>query len=293
VKRNLLTKIALLATLSLVGAAAVAEDRSIPALTGRVVDETGTLTADEKGALEGKLQNFEQRKGTQIVVLLTGTTFPEPIESYSIRVAEAWKIGRKGVSDGIVIVVAKSDRTMRLEVGYGLEGVIPDAVARRLIDEVFIPGFREGNFYAGLDAGIDRLIKVIDGEPLPEVKVPDRGSGDMRSLESYFVLFLVITLVFGGLLRHLFGRLPAALIVGGGIGVLAWAIVAPLLIAVFVGVIAFLVTLSAGGVPGRLGRGYGGSGFGGGGFGGGGFGGGGGFSGGGGGFGGGGASGRW
>jgi uncharacterized protein len=293
VKRNLLTKIALLATLSLVGAAAVAEDRSIPALTGRVVDETGTLTADEKGALEGKLQNFEQRKGTQIVVLLTGTTFPEPIESYSIRVAEAWKIGRKGVSDGIVIVVAKSDRTMRLEVGYGLEGVIPDAVARRLIDEVFIPGFREGNFYAGLDAGIDRLIKVIDGEPLPEVKVPDRGSGDMRSLESYFVLFLVITLVFGGLLRHLFGRLPAALIVGGGIGVLAWAIVAPLLIAVLVGVIAFLVTLSAGGVPGRLGRGYGGGGFGGGGFGGGGFGGGGGFSGGGGGFGGGGASGRW
>ena len=291
-KKSFLSQIALLAALLLVGAAVMAEDRPIPALTGRVVDETGTLTADQKGALEGKLQNFEQRKGSQIVVLLTGTTFPEPIESYSIRVAEAWKIGRKGVSDGIVIVVAKSDRTMRLEVGYGLEGVIPDAVARRLIDEVFIPGFREGNFYAGLDAGIDRLIKVIDGEPLPEVKVSDRGKGDLRSLESYFVLFLVITLVFGGLLRHLFGRLPAALIVGGGIGLLAWAIVAPLLIAVFVGVIAFLVTLSAGGVPGGLGRGYGG-GFGGGGFGGGGFGGGGGFSGGGGGFGGGGASGRW
>jgi len=292
VKKSFLSQIALLAALLLVGAAVMAEDRPIPALTGRVVDETGTLTADQKGALEGKLQNFEQRKGSQIVVLLTGTTFPEPIESYSIRVAEAWKIGRKGVSDGIVIVVAKSDRTMRLEVGYGLEGVIPDAVARRLIDEVFIPGFREGNFYAGLDAGIDRLIKVIDGEPLPEVKVSDRGKGDLRSLESYFVLFLVITLVFGGLLRHLFGRLPAALIVGGGIGLLAWAIVAPLLIAVFVGVIAFLVTLSAGGVPGGLSRGYGG-GFGGGGFGGGGFGGGGGFSGGGGGFGGGGASGRW
>lgn len=291
-KKSFLSQIALLAALLLVGAAVMAEDRPIPALTGRVVDETGTLTADQKGALEGKLQNFEQRKGSQIVVLLTGTTFPEPIESYSIRVAEAWKIGRKGVSDGIVIVVAKSDRTMRLEVGYGLEGVIPDAVARRLIDEVFIPGFREGNFYAGLDAGIDRLIKVIDGEPLPEVKVSDRGKGDLRSLESYFVLFLVITLVFGGLLRHLFGRLPAALIVGGGIGLLAWAIVAPLLIAVFVGVIAFLVTLSAGGVPGGLSRGYGG-GFGGGGFGGGGFGGGGGFSGGGGGFGGGGASGRW
>jgi uncharacterized protein len=294
VKSSLPARIALVVALVFVGAAAMAEDRPIPALTGRVVDETGTLTADQKSALEGKLQSFEQRKGTQMVVLLTGTTFPEPIESYSIRVAEAWKIGRKGVSDGIIIVVAKSDRTMRLEVGYGLEGVIPDAVARRLIDEVFIPGFRQGDFYAGLDAGIDRLIKVIDGEPLPEVKVPERGRGDLRSFESYFVVFLVGTLVFGGLLRHLFGRLPAALIVGGGIGFLAWAIVAPLLIAVFVGVIAFVVTLSAGGVPGGLGRGrYGGGGFGGGGFGGGGFGGGGGFSGGGGGFGGGGASGRW
>jgi uncharacterized protein len=285
---------AILAALWLASVAATAEDSPIPVLTGRVVDQTDTLTAEQKGALETKLQNFEQRKGSQIVVLITGTTFPEPIESYSIRVADAWKIGRKGVSDGIVVVVAKSDRTMRLEVGYGLEGVIPDAVARRLIDEVFIPGFREGNFYGGLDAGLERLIKVIDGEPLPEVKVSDRGSGDFRSLESYFVFFLVGTLVFGGLLRHLLGRLPAALIVGGGIGFLAWAIVGPLLIAVFVGVIAFLVTLSAGGVPGGLGRGrYGGGGFGGGGFGGGGFGGGGGFSGGGGGFGGGGASGRW
>src|SRR4051812_19726724 len=285
---------AILVALLLASVAATAEDSPIPALTGRVVDQTDTLTAEQKAALETKLQNFEQRKGTQIVVLITGTTFPEPIESYSIRVADAWKIGRKGVSDGIVIVVAKSDRTMRLEVGYGLEGVIPDAVARRLIDEVFIPGFREGNFYAGLDAGLERLIKLIDGEPLPAVKVSDRGSGDLRSLESYFVLFLVATLVFGGLLRHLLGRLPAALIVGGGIGFLAWSIVAPLLIAVFVGVIAFVVTLSAGGVPGGLGRGrYGGGGFGGGGFGGGGFGGGGGFSGGGGGFGGGGASGRW
>src|SRR3954467_5017114 len=186
---------ALVVALVFVGAAAMAEDRPIPALTGRVVDETGTLTADQKGALEEKLQNFERRKGSQIVVLITGTTFPEPIESYSIRVAEAWKIGRKAVSDGIVIVVAKSDRTMRLEVGYGLEGIIPDAVARRLIDEVFIPGFRQGDFYAGLDAGIDRLMKVIDGEPLPEVKVSDRGSGDLRSLESYFVLFLVVTLL--------------------------------------------------------------------------------------------------
>jgi uncharacterized protein len=197
-------------------------------------------------------------------------------------------MGRKGVDDGILIVVAKSDRVMRLEVGYGLEGAVPDAMAKRLIDEVFIPGFRDGNFYQGLDAGIDRLIKVIDGEPLPEVTQSQGGRGDPRSLESYFVLFIVGTLAFGGLLRRLLGRLPAALVVGAGIGFLAWLIVAPLLVALLVAVVAFVVTLlggGGGGMPGRMG----GGGFGGGGFGGGG----GGFSGGGGGFGGGGASGRW
>jgi uncharacterized protein len=283
-----LARSAAVAALLLVSSLALAEDRPIPALTGRVVDETGTLSAEQKRALEAKLQAFEQHKGSQIAVLITGTTFPEPIESYSMRVGENWKIGRKGVSDGIVVVVAKSDRAMRLEVGYGLEGAIPDAIARRLIDEIFIPSFREGNFYDGLSAGIDRMIKVIDGEPLPEVSQSNAGRGDLRSIESYLVLFMVATLAFGGLLRRLVGRLPAAMVVGAGIGFLAWLIVAPVLVALLVGVVAFVLTLfggSGGGMPGRLG----GGGF----SGGGGFGGGGGFSGGGGGFGGGGASGRW
>ena len=266
--------------------ALAADEGPVPVLSGRVVDETGTLNADQKRALEDKLQEFEKRKGSQIVVLITGTTLPEPIESYGIRVAEAWKIGRKGANDGIIVIVAKSDRVMRLEVGYGLEGAIPDATARRLIDEIFIPGFREGNFYDGLNAGLDRLIKVIDGEPLPEVGRSNAGRGDPRSIESYFVLFIVATLAIGGLLRRLVGRLPAAAVVGAGIGFLAWLIVAPVLIALLVGVVAFVLTLfGGGGMQGRLG----GGGFGGGGFGGGG----GGFSGGGGGFGGGGASGRW
>lgn len=282
-----LARTAAVAALLLVSLFAQAEDRPIPALSGRVLDETATLTAEQRRALEEKLQEFEQRKGSQIAVLIVGTTFPEPIESYSIRVADGWKIGRKAVNDGILVVVAKSDRAMRLEVGYGLEGAIPDAMARRLIDEVFIPGFREGNFYEGLSAGVDRLIKVIDGEPLPEVSQSNGGRGDARSIESYFVLFIVATLALGGLLRRLLGRLPAALVVGAGIGFLAWLIVAPMLVALLVGAIAFVVTLFGGsGLPGRLG----GGGFGGGG----GFsGGGGGFSGGGGGFGGGGASGRW
>ena len=284
-----LTRAAVVAALLLVSPFALAEDRPIPALTGRVVDATATLTAEQRRALEAKLQAFEQRKGSQIAVLITGTTFPEPIESYSIRVADAWKIGRKGVSDGILVVVAKSDRAMRLEIGYGLEGAIPDAMARRLVDEVFIPSFRDGNFYEGLDAGIDRMIKVVDGEPLPEVSQSNAGRGNPRSIESYFVVFIVATLAFGGLLRRLLGRLPAALVVGAGIGFLAWLILAPLLVALLAGAFAFVLTLLGGGVPGRLG----GGGFGGGGFGSGGFGGGGGFSGGGGGFGGGGASGRW
>ena len=284
-----LTRVAAVAALLLVSLFAMAEDRPVPPLTGRVVDETETLTAEQKRTLEEHLQAFEQRKGSQIAVLITGTTFPEPIESYSIRIADAWKIGRKGVSDGILVVVAKSDRVMRLEIGYGLEGAIPDAMARRLIDEIFIPGFREGHFYEGLSAGIDRMIKVIDGEPLPAVSQSNAGRGDSRSIESYFVLFIVATLAFGGLLRRLLGRLPAALVVGAGIGFLAWLIVTPILVALLAGVVALVVTLFGGGMPGRLG----GGGFGGGGFGGGGFGGGGGFSGGGGGFGGGGASGRW
>ncbi|HVY04782.1 MAG TPA: TPM domain-containing protein [Burkholderiales bacterium] len=292
---TVLPRAAVLLALLLASFLVLAEDRPIPPLTGRVVDETGTLTAQQKSALEAKLQEFETRKGSQIAVLITGTTFPEPIEAYSIRVAEAWKIGRKGVNDGILIVVAKSDRAMRLEVGYGLEGVVPDAMARRLIDEVFTPGFREGQFYEGLNAGIDRLMKVIDGEPLPEPSTSNAGKGSPRSLESYFVVLVVATLAIGGILRSLFGRLPGAVLAGAGVGFLAWLIIAPVLVAALAGVVAFFVTLLGGGMGRIGGGGFGGGGFGGGGFGGGGFGGGGGggFSGGGGGFGGGGASGKW
>src|SRR5712664_804274 len=144
---------------------AVAEDAPIPPLAGRVVDLNGTLTAEQKRELEASLEAFEKRKGSQIAVLITGTTFPEPIESFSMRVAEAWKIGRKGVDDGIVVVIAKSDRAMRIEVGYGLEGAVPDAVAKRLIEEEFIPKFREGDFYDGLRAGFVGCRRVSAGEP--------------------------------------------------------------------------------------------------------------------------------
>jgi uncharacterized protein len=287
----LLVRAAAAATL-LFAFCAAAEDPSIPPLTGRVVDLNGALTVDQKRELETSLEAFETRKGSQIVVLITGTTYPEPIESFAMRVAETWKIGRKGVDDGIIVVIARSDQAMRIEVGYGLEGAVPDAVAKRLIEEEFIPKFREGDFYGGLRAGLDRLMRVIDGEPLPEPKQEAGRGNELRSIEAYFVLFMAIVIAVGGLLRALFGRLPGATIVGLGTGLLAWLIVAPMIVAVLVGIVAFIFTLAGGGHRGGLGGGTGSGGFGRGGFGGGGFGGGG-FSGGGGGFGGGGASGRW
>jgi uncharacterized protein len=274
------------AALLLVFGLARAEDTPIPALSGRVVDVAGTLTPEQKRDLETKLAEFEQRKGSQIAILIVGTTFPEAIEAYSIRVAEAWKIGRKAVDDGVLVVLARSDRAIRLEVGYGLEGAVPDAVAKRLIEEAFIPKLREGDFFGGLSDGVDRLIRVIDGEPLPEPATP-RSGADPRSLETYFVLFFAIVFAGGRALRAMLGRFPAAALVGAGTGVLAWFIAAPIFVAALVGIVGFVLTLlggAMGGIP-RGGRG--------GGWGGGGFGGGGGFSGGGGGFGGGGASGRW
>ncbi len=133
----------------------------------RVTDLTGTLSANEAAQLEQKLAAFEAKKGSQIAVLIVPTTQPETIEQYSIRVADAWKLGRKGIDDGAVLLIAKQDRTVRIEVGYGLEGVLPDAIAKRIIEETIVPKLRQGNFAGAIDAGIDKMIGVIQGEPLP------------------------------------------------------------------------------------------------------------------------------
>src|ERR1700744_3547730 len=143
-------------------------DVAVPPLTGRVVDQTGTLSSDTVASLSQKLKDFEARKGSQIAVLIVPTTAPETIEQYSIRVAEAWKIGRRKIDDGALLVVAKEDRKLRIEVGYGLEGALPDVTARRIIDEIIVPHFRTGDFAGGISAGVDRIIRIIDGEPLPK-----------------------------------------------------------------------------------------------------------------------------
>ena len=256
---------------------------AIPPVVGRVTDQTATLTAEQTHALEQTLQAFEARKGSQIALLIVPTTVPETIEQYSLRVAEQWKLGRKKIDDGAVLVVAKNDRALRIEVGYGLEGALNDAISKRIISETITPRFKQGDFYGGLVAGVDQLIRVIDGEPLPE-PIRQRG-GETTNIQKFIPVIFILALVMGGVLRAMLGRFPGSVVTGGIVAVIAWFLVGTVFMAIVAGVIALFFTLVGGGM---LGPGVGGyrGGFGTGGFGGG-------FSGGGGGFGGGGASGRW
>ena len=200
---------ALLATLLVCLATMVLADVAVPQLTGRVVDQTGTLSSSDIAGLTQKLKDLETRKGSQVAVLIVPTTQPETIEQFSIRVAETWKIGRKKVDDGALLVIAKTDRKLRIEVGYGLEGSLTDVTARRIIDEVITPKFRQGDFAGGIDAGVDRIIGVINGETLP-VPQPQASHGtdlDFDSLTSFAPVALFGALVIGGILRTLLDRL--------------------------------------------------------------------------------------
>jgi uncharacterized protein len=259
----------------------------VPAMGERVTDQTATLTGEQKSALDQTLRSFEARKGSQVAVLIVPSTAPETIEQYALRVAERWKPGRKNVDDGALLVVAKDDRTLRIEVGYGLEGALTDAACKRIISEIIVPRFRQKDYYGGIASGVDRILRVIDGEPLPKPK--EAGSGRARGLGSILPVMMILALVVGGVLHTVLGRFPGALVTGGAVSIVAWMLAGAISVALIAGVIAFLFTLMSGGMGGRgIGGGFGG-GFGGGGF----SGGGGGFSGGGGGFGGGGASGDW
>ena len=265
---------------SLTAAAQVA----VPPLTGHVIDQTGTLTAEQSASLEQTLTAFEARKGSQLAVLVIPSTAPEAIEPFALRVAEQWKLGRKKIDDGAILVVAKNDRTLRIEVGYGLEGALNDATSKRIISEVIVPRFKSQDFYGGITAGVGQIIRVVEGEPLPEPS--KQSAGGVGDVQQYVPIVFILALVMGGALRAALGRVPGALVTGGAVAVLAWFFVGAVSIALLAGVMALFVTLLGGGM-GRHGLGgyHGGGGRGG--FGGGGF------RGGGGGFGGGGASGRW
>ena len=241
----------------ILGGACAHADAVIPPLTSRVTDETGTLTSDQLAGLEKTLQEFEAKRGTQLSVLIVPTTEPETIEQYSMRVVEQWKLGRKNIDDGVLLIVAKNDRALRIEVGYGLEGVLTDATSSRIINEAIVPRFRNGDFYGGITAGLDAIMRVTSGEPLsPPQRRALSGDGAGRLLP---VLFL-LTVMAGGLLRAMFGRLPGAVVTGGVVGVLAWILSQALLVAVAAGLMALLFTLLGGGTRAAGGRFIGGSG---------------------------------
>jgi len=274
---------ALLAAATLCWSVVAGAQVPVPALTGRVVDQTGTLSPAQQATLDQTLAAFEARKGTQIAVLIVPTTAPEEIEQFSIRVADQWKLGRKKVDDGAILIVAKDDRTTRIEVGYGLEGVLTDLASHRIVDEVILPRFKSQDFYGGITAGVDQIIHVVDGEPLPE---PSRSTGaGTGELGRFIPVVFILAIGAGSVLRSLLGRFPGALVTGGAVAAIAWFVIGGWSIALLAGGIALVVTLLGGGM-GRSAFGgfYGGMGGGRGG---------GGFSGGGGGFGGGGASGKW
>jgi uncharacterized protein len=274
-----------LALLPAIGRAA--EPVPLPALTTRVTDLTGTLDATQRGRLEGRLAAIDRSGRAQIAVLLLPTTQPEAIEQFGIRLAEAWKIGHKGADNGVIIIVAKNDRKMRIEVGYGLEGSIPDAIAKRIVAERMAPRFKQGDFAGGLIDAVEALdaaiggpgsgtVAAADAVPSEPPAVPDFNSGEQPD----WFPWLFGAVVAGGVLRLMFGLLGslAAAAIGGWLGFMVFG---SMFFAVGAAVLVFLfsfVNMFSGGGGGGFG---GGSSSGGG------------FSGGGGSFGGGGASGDW
>lgn len=278
-----------LAALCLFGSAWAADGLvPLPRLEARVTDLTGTLTRDQQAQLENQLASLERDKGAQIAVLLLPTTQPETIEAFGIRIAEAWKIGRKGADDGVIVIVAKNDRAVRIEVGYGLEGAIPDAVAKRIIEERITPRFRAGDFFGGLQASTSALGHIVAGETLPPVRQDSSSNLGMGSDLQIFLLFALT--IIARWARALFGLLGAVLAAGIA-GGLAWLIFGRLFAVAIAAIVVFAMSFARAGGGGNWHTGRGG-GWGGGGYSGGG-GSGGSWSGGGGGFGGGGASGRW
>ncbi len=267
--------------LLLLSFSASADEVAVPRLTARVTDLTATLSAEQRSALESRLAAFEAQKGSQIAVLMVSTTQPEAIEQYSIRVVEQWKLGRKGVDDGVLLLIAKDDRKLRIEVGYGLEGALPDVTAKRIVAEDIAPHFKQGDFYGGIVAGITRITGVLQGENLPAPRRRERSS---IPAETYLPVLLFAALIGGAILRRMLGSFPGAVVNGGLIAFATLLLGGGLMFAIIFGIMAFVFALLRGG-------GWGGGGLGGGGYSSGS--GGGGFSGGGGGFGGGGASGDW
>ncbi len=245
---------ALCAMLLFVSYLARAELVAVPELKSHVTDLTQTLSQVEQAQLEQKLAAFEAKKGSQIALLMVPTTQPEDIAQYSIRVVEKWKLGRKKIDDGLLLLVAKDDHKIRIEVGYGLEGAIPDLTAKRVISEIITPKFKQGDFFGGLDSGVDKLIGLVDGEPLPE---PTNLESSGRNIDSLLPVLLFGALVTGLFLRSMLGTFFGSALNGGLVGGVVWLLGMALGSAAIFGVVAFFFTMMGGrGINGYGGRGY-------------------------------------
>ena len=253
--------IRLFGILALLFAAAVgaANEAPVPPLKARVTDLTGTLDAGQLATLEADLRAFEQRKGSQVAVLMLASTQPETIEQYSLRVAERWKVGRAKIDDGLILVIAKNDHKLRVEVGYGLEGAIPDVVAKRVIREVIAPHFLANDFYAGIRDGTQALMRLIEGEKLqPAAKAQTQTADDYQSL---FVVLLMVVIVGGAVLKAVLGRVLGSAATGAAAAFIAWFLAGAIAVTVIAGIVGFFLALMGGGrgfIPG----GFGGGGFG-------------------------------
>jgi uncharacterized protein len=217
---------------------------AVPPLVGRVVDQTGTLSSGDVAALNQTIRDFESRKGSQIAVLIVPTTDGEAIEQFSLRAAEAWKIGRKKIDDGAMLVVAKNDRHLRIEVGYGLEGALTDVTTKRIIDEEITPKFKSGDFAGGISAGVNKMIRVIDGEKLPAPEPPHWQNTGLFDVSDMFNPFLLIPVfLLGGAMRSMFGRLVGSAVSGGVVTLVAWFLFGSLVAAIVAGLIATVFVL--------------------------------------------------
>lgn len=247
----------LLAWMALSVHAAEGDPQLVPALDKRVIDLTATLSAADEARIAARLKEFEAQKGVQIAVLIVGTTLPEAIFDYSLRVAEAWKLGRKGVDDGVLFVIAKNDRKMQILTGPGLQGTLTDAMSKRIIGEIVGPKFRAGDFAGGIEQGIEKMIAVLQGEALP---APQKKRVDVKSVnyEGFLMLGFAAALVLGPLLRSLLGRFVGASATGAVAGAAAWWLAGGLLFPIIAGVILFIIVLMMGAMNFAGGRGGGG-----------------------------------
>ena len=220
----------------------------VPALTARVIDQTGTLSATDKAALEAKLAAYEQNKGSQIVVLMVPTTQPEDIAAYAHRVASDWKIGRRDVGDGVLLIVAKDDRRMRIEVARALEGALPDLAVARILDHTLQPQFRQNQYAAGIDAALDQIMRTIDGEKLAPVGADTAGRGNSQEVDWGLILVIVVmtSLAGGGLLKSFLGRILGSIITSALTGGLVFGLTGFALMAAMAAIASFFIALFVG-----------------------------------------------